>query len=133
MGSESTEQKGRRKVHPRPVTLSGDKTGGGGGFLRGFDQIEKLKTNPNNKTAKQMIFESGNVGSDMRASTSKSSSNKPAADSGAASPQFMKPAGVDEPSMTAREPKPKRKRDTATVETSRERPKKTKKTKQNAT
>jgi hypothetical protein len=55
--------------------------------LRGF---EELKPPKDAKTAKQMIFETGGVGVDIRALARK--------DTAASAPhKFMKPAGVDEP------------------------------------
>jgi hypothetical protein len=55
--------------------------------LRGF---EELKPPKDAKTAKQMIFETGGVGVDIRALARK--------DTAATAPnKFMKPAGVDEP------------------------------------
>ena len=131
--------KGSRKVHPRPVSISGNS----GGFLRGFDQLDsskptsKTSTNVKRKTAKQMVFETVPGGpSELRPSleSAPSSSEKPQATaSTSATPQFLKPAGVDEPVM-AREKKPKRKRETpATSDTTREPTKKTKKHKQDQT
>jgi hypothetical protein len=76
-----------RKIHPRPISISAS---GKSGQLRGF---EELKPPKEAKTAKQMIFETGGVGVDIRALARK--------DTAASAPNtFMKPAGVDEPKET---------------------------------
>ncbi|KAJ3510243.1 hypothetical protein NMY22_g16028 [Coprinellus aureogranulatus] len=127
-----------RKVHPRPVSISGKS----GGFLRGFDQLEKpANAKVNRKTAKEMVFETTSGGpSEHRPSMAgvapadSDSRPSPATASATAAPaQFLKPAGVDEPTAV-KEKKPKRKREaTATPDTNRERPKKSKKQKKDQT
>ncbi|KDR78296.1 hypothetical protein GALMADRAFT_64883 [Galerina marginata CBS 339.88] len=74
-----------RKVHPRPISISASGTSG---QLRGFESLKKPK---DSKTARQAIFDSGGVGTDLRtqARTSDSPSNTPTT--------FMKPAGIDDP------------------------------------
>ncbi|KAF6749665.1 hypothetical protein DFP72DRAFT_912289 [Ephemerocybe angulata] len=128
---QETDKKGRPKVHPRPVTLSGNATGGG--FLRGFDQLEKAASKPKfQRTARELMFDStAGTGSDLHASSKPKATSAPAATAKSEAPStgFMKPAGVDEPSAAGK-PKSKRKRDgAATPETARERPKKSKKLK----
>lgn len=76
-----------RKIHPRPISISAS---GKSGQLRGF---EELKPPKDAKTAKQMIFESGGVGVDIRAMARKATASS-------VPNTFMKPAGVDEPKDT---------------------------------
>lgn len=121
---ESPEPTNGRKIHPRPVSISGKS----GGFLRGFDQLEK--SSKPKKSAKDMVFESGGVGSDLRSVQKSSGEIAAVAPAPGSEIEFLKPAGVDAPTST-REPKPKRKRETnSTAESNRERPKKNKKLKQ---
>jgi hypothetical protein len=81
-----------RKIHPRPISISAS---GKSGQLHGF---EELKPPKDAKTAKQIIFETGGVGVDIRALARKDTARK---DTAAAVPNtFMKPAGVDEPKET---------------------------------
>ena len=103
-----------RKVHPRPISISAS---GKSGQLRGFEQLKKPK---DSKSARQAIFETGNVGLDLRAAL------KP--EPPTSSTTFLKPAGVDDPKDLetravasssrsqdiiegARQKKPKRERD----------------------
>ncbi|KAJ2921916.1 hypothetical protein H1R20_g15176, partial [Candolleomyces eurysporus] len=121
---ESPEHTNGRKIHPRPVAISGKS----GGFLRGFDQLEK--SSKPKKSAKDMVFESGGVGSDLRSVQKSSDETSAGVPAPGSTTGFLKPAGVDAPA-SAREPKPKRKREAnTTAESSRERPKKNKKLKQ---
>ncbi|KAJ3527991.1 hypothetical protein NMY22_g9576 [Coprinellus aureogranulatus] len=141
--ADDSENAKGRKVHPRPVSIS-DKSGG---FLRGFGQLEKsANAKVNRKTAREMVFETTSGGpSDHRPSMANAASvsasdSKPStpvtasAGSATAAPaQFLKPAGVDEPTAV-KEKKSKRKRETtATPDTNRERPKKSKKQKKDQT
>ncbi|KAJ2919642.1 hypothetical protein MD484_g835, partial [Candolleomyces efflorescens] len=121
---ESAEPAKGRKIHPRPVSISGKS----GGFLRGFDQLEK--SSKPKKSARDMVFESGGVGSDLRSVQRPSGNTAAVASAPGGEIEFLKPAGVDAPTST-RDPKPKRKRETnSTAESNRERPKKSKKLKQ---
>ncbi|KIM34819.1 hypothetical protein M413DRAFT_450040 [Hebeloma cylindrosporum] len=69
-----------RKIHPRPISISAS---GKSGQLRGF---EELKPPKDAKTAKQMIFESGGVGVDIRAMARKATASS-------VPNTFMKPVG----------------------------------------
>ncbi|KAF8816908.1 hypothetical protein BYT27DRAFT_7075843 [Phlegmacium glaucopus] len=78
------ESSSKRKVHPRPISISASGTSG---QLKGFEQLQKQK---DSKTARQTIFESGGVGTDLRAPSRKHVVSS-------TSTAFMKPAGVDDP------------------------------------
>lgn len=80
--AEASESSSKRKIHRRPISLSASGTSG---QLKGFEQLEK-----DTKTARQTIFESGGVGTDLRASSRRNTTTS-------TSSIFMKPAGVDEP------------------------------------
>ncbi|EAU87965.2 hypothetical protein CC1G_01612 [Coprinopsis cinerea okayama7 len=143
-GKDATSATGKgRKIHPRPVSIS---TAGSSG-LKGFEHLKKPRpkdtssasTTAPTKSARQMIFETANVGTDLRASqqqTARSSGNPPLSTSSEAPKGFMKPAGVDEPTRPSTknssdksgEKKPKRKRPGAQSEGD-DRPKKQKKSK----
>jgi hypothetical protein len=74
----------KRKILPRPcISISASGTSG---QLKGFEQLQKPK---DSKTARQTIFDSGGVGTDLRAP-----SRKNVVTSASASTSFMKPAGV---------------------------------------
>ncbi|PPQ85757.1 hypothetical protein CVT25_003075 [Psilocybe cyanescens] len=70
-----------RKVHPRPISISAS---GASGQLRGFEDFKNPK---DSKTARQAIFESGGVGTDLRVQAQIPSTT------------FMKPAGIDDPKV----------------------------------
>ncbi|KAH9476855.1 hypothetical protein JR316_0010771 [Psilocybe cubensis] len=70
-----------RKVHPRPVSITAS---GASGHLRGFEEFNDSKDS--RLTARQAMFESGGVGTDLRGQVQK----PPKA-------TFMKPAGIDDP------------------------------------
>lgn len=78
--AEASESSLNRKIHRRPISISASGTSG---QLKGFEQMDK-------KTARQAIFESGGVGTDLRAPSRKNVITS-------TSTTFMKPAGVDEP------------------------------------
>ncbi|TFK29167.1 hypothetical protein FA15DRAFT_583048 [Coprinopsis marcescibilis] len=89
--SEIPSEKGR-KIHPRPISIS---TAGSSGFLRGFDQLQK--PNDSAKSARQMLFETGGVGTDLRRPSS-GKETTPIEQKIPFVPQgFRKPSGVDEP------------------------------------
>lgn len=77
---DASESSSNRKIHPRPISISASGTSG---LLKGFEQKDA-------KTARQTIFESGGVGTDLRAPPRKNAISS-------TSTTFMKPAGVDEP------------------------------------
>ena len=77
---DASESSSKRKIHRRPISISASGTSG---QLKGFEQMET-------KTARQTIFESGGVGTDLRAPSRKNAITS-------TSSTFMKPAGVDEP------------------------------------
>jgi len=74
--SESSPPK--RKIHRRPIWKSASGTS---------EQLKGFEPQKDTKTARQTIFESGGVGTDLRAPSRKI----------ATSTTFMKPAGVDDP------------------------------------
>jgi len=82
--ADSPKPSSKRKIHPRPISISASGTSG---QLKGFEQLQKPK---DSKTARQTIFDSGGVGTDLRTPSRKN-------DVTSASTSFMKPAGVDDP------------------------------------
>lgn len=78
--ADASESSSRRKIHPKPISISASGTSG---QLKGFEQKDT-------KTARQTIFESGGVGTDLRAPSRKNAITS-------TSTTFMKPAGVDDP------------------------------------
>ncbi|KAH6912128.1 hypothetical protein BKA70DRAFT_1266712 [Coprinopsis sp. MPI-PUGE-AT-0042] len=108
-GASSTTPSGQgRKIHPRPITISA--AGSSGGYLKGFDQLKQpgARDSPSmavpTKSARQMLFEVGDVGEDLRRPRNAAHGTGPigaqpsSPSMGAQPPQgFMKPAGVDEP------------------------------------
>ena len=103
--SSSTATKGRIHAHPHPISISTLSTSRPT-LLKGFDQFsgrgqddngrshkpKKFKEQGKKKeneivSAKQTIFESGNVGVDLRARATVMTTRE----------VYMKPAGVDEP------------------------------------
>ena len=99
----SNSNKGRIRAHPRPISIS-TLNAGRGSLLKGFDQLseddrrKKRRANDNRNdphvskaTARQAIFEGGNVGVDLRAQGSASIPTK----------AFIKPAGIDDPKDVA--------------------------------
>lgn len=81
-----------RKVHPRPVSISAS---GSSGHLRGFDQLTKPKDGKVSKSAREAIFESGGVGTDLKTETRKNPGLT-------ATTTFLKPVGVDDPKQSQR-------------------------------
>jgi len=81
---EASESSLNRKIHRRPISISASGTSG---HLKGFEQNFEQK---NTKTARQTIFDSSGVGTDLRAPSRKNVISS-------TSTTFMKPAGVDEP------------------------------------
>ena len=79
--ADTSESSPRRKIHQRPISIS---SSGTSGQLKGFEQKDT-------KTARQAIFESGGVGTDLRAPSRKN------AFTSTSTTTFMKPAGVDDP------------------------------------
>lgn len=107
-----------RKIHPRPISITASEASG---HLRGFEEFNNPKDS--RMTARQAIFESGGVGTDLRGQAQIPSKAT-----------FMKPAGIDDPQATqsassamssnankiisgAREKKAKRQRDAPPDET----------------
>ena len=78
--ADASEPSSKRKIHPRPISISALGTSG---QLKGFEQKDT-------KTARQTIFESGGVGTDLRAPSRKNAITS-------TSTTFLKPAGVDDP------------------------------------
>lgn len=78
--ADASESSSKRKIHRRPISISASGTSG---QLKGFEQKDT-------KTARQAIFESGGVGTDLRAPSRKNAITS-------TSTTFMKPAGVDDP------------------------------------
>ena len=78
---DASESSPKRKIHRRPISISASGTSG---QLKGFEQKKDTKT------ARQAIFESGGVGTDLRAPARKNPISS-------TSTTFMKPAGVDDP------------------------------------
>ena len=78
---DTSESSLKRKIHRRPISISASGTSG---QLKGFEEEKDTKT------ARQTIFESGGVGTDLRAPARKNAIRS-------TSTTFMKPAGVDDP------------------------------------
>lgn len=111
-GADSTTPSGKgRKIHPRPITISA--AGSSGGYLKGFDQLKQPRARDASsmaaptKSARQMLFEAGDVGEDLRrpqkaaGGTGSTGARSSSTSTNTRPPQgFMKPAGVDEPVRT---------------------------------
>ena len=78
--ADAPESSSKRKIHPRPITISASGTSG---KIKGFEEKDT-------KTARQAIFESGGVGTDLRAPSRRNTTTS-------TSTTFVKPAGVDDP------------------------------------
>ncbi|KAF9526877.1 hypothetical protein CPB83DRAFT_816450 [Crepidotus variabilis] len=107
---ESSPQPGGRKIHPRPVTISATASGSRGALLKGFDTFEQTRIfapktdyykgnarseDTKAKSARQAVFETTDVGVDLRVGQTKP--KPPPLEAPSSSATFMKPPGVDVP------------------------------------